>query len=247
MYFVDNKDGLIGDFLGSMPAVQKLATKEHVLMKIHPEAKKLTPLYGYQPNISFTGHELTHVDHTIHSATAFNIAIENDYYMTQAFMKQVGLPVSDRIPYADIHYEKYSKGPTCDYIISPFARSLPPEQKWPKEKWQELVDTLSGHLFILIGTKVHDDPNFITGPNVITEFDGSFEFVCTLMKDSNAKALISVVTGTSHLAFHLNVKNILLNNQNFKWGTNPDAIQIRDNIHDITVEQVIKKLKEHAD
>lgn len=94
--------------------------------------------------------------------------------------------------------------------------------------------------FIIFGNSKYDDPEFIKQPNCSVCFDNKFETVCSIMKQS--KGLISVVTGISHLAYALSVKNYLFVNQGM-WGKNPEAIYMDKNIHDITVDEVYNLLK----
>jgi ADP-heptose:LPS heptosyltransferase len=237
---VDNKEGLIGDFLGTIPAMQELAKDNLVIVKIHPEARGLFSLIR-DLNIEDYGHFIETQPNeyiTLSSAEAFQIASRKGYYMSQAYMEQAGLEVPIIPPKANLSY-RMEEVP-IEYIISPFARSLPEQQKWPQEKWQLLVDSLPNNKFLLIGNSKFDNKDFIKGSNVSSVFDLPFYILCNIFKKS--KALISVVTGTSHLAFHLEVKNILLTNQNMTWGNNPDAIKITKYIPDITVEDIIEKL-----
>lgn len=229
MLYIQNKDGLIGDFLGSIPAMQALGKTDKLVVEIHPEAEKLVSLIDNPDEIVFTTQPSGgHIAHTIYSATAFPIATGNNWYMSQAFFRQVGLEVPLVPPKAKLKYDDVNV-PTFDYIISPFARSLPDRQKVTKSIWKELVDLMPDKTFCVIGTSVHDRSDFILRPNVWAMFDCNFEAVCNLLIKARY-GLISVVTGTSHLAFHLGVKNWILNNQDFKWGTNPDGYSLR---HDI--------------
>lgn len=246
MKHIISTDGLIGDFLGQIPTIQKLSEEEEVLVRIHPESKGLFSLIENDRirQGDFVGREY-HI--ILNSSEAFQIAAKKNYYMTQAFMEQAGLEVSEVPPKAKLNFgqlvinQKRKKKIFPDYLVSPFARSLPLEQKWPKEKWQQLVDSLPNKLFGLLGNSKYDNENFITGKNVKNCFDMDFSLLCHFYLRS--KGLISVVTGTSHLAFHLGVKNILLTNQGMTWGNNPDAIRITDPIQNITVEQVIEKIE----
>lgn len=246
MILINNSEGLIGDFLGTIPAMQKLAEKDTVVVKVHPEAKGLFELIETyhltdKDNIDFFIEPEWDKKITFNSSEAFGIANTHNWYMTQAFMKQAGLEVPKIAPKAKLNYGSSSIPiPPVDYLISPFARSLPLDQKWQREKWQELVSKLKNKTFGVLGNYKYDDPMYLNGSNVRLFYSLSFDTLCKVFK--NAGCLISVVTGTSHLAFHLGVKNVLLNNQGFAWGTNPEAICLREYIPNITVEQVIEKL-----
>lgn len=229
MIYITNKDGLIGDFLGSIPAMQALGKADKLVVEIHPEAEKLVRLIDNPDEIIFTtkptGGQLRH---TIYSATAFPIATSKGLYMSQAYFEQVGLPIPDVAPKAKLKYDDVDV-PIYDYIVSPFARSLPDRQKLDRSVWQDLVNSMPDKKFCVLGTTKHDSLWFITGDNVEPKYDFPFDYVANLLTKST-KGLISIVTGTSHLAFHLGVKNWILNNQDFAWGTNPDGLSLR---HDI--------------
>lgn len=246
MLLIDSKDGLIGDFLGQIPTMQKLAEKKMIEVKVHPEARDLFSLIetgnlmGTHNVNWFVAPEYDKTI-TLSSSEAFQLSVKNNWYMSQAFMAQAGLKVSEIAPKAKLNYDgEFFHPQPVDFLISPFARSLPVEQKWQREKWQELVNKLPEKKFGVLGNYKYDDPMYINGNNVTVFFSLQFKHLCSLLKRTGT--LISVVTGTSHLAFHLGVKNILLTNQNMAWGNQPDAIKITDNIHDVTVQQVIDKL-----
>ena len=246
MILIDNKEGLIGDFLGTIPAMQKLAEKQEIIVDIRDEIDGLFKLVK-DPNIkdygSFYFQKKPEFDITFDSSKAFEISGKYNCYMTQAFYVQAGLEFPTKPPKAKLSFEGNINtlpiGPV-DYLISPFARSLPESQKWPRENWQELVKKLPTKKFGILGNYKYDNPMYINGPNVEKFYSLQFDTLCRLFKNSNA--LISVVTGTSHLAFHLDVKNILLTSQTMMWGNNPDAIQIKKPLDQITVEEVISKL-----
>lgn len=244
MILIYNKEGLIGDFLGTIPAMQKLAENDCVLLKYNKEVKGLYELILSDKIKEEKQVEIDDVKNiTFNSSEAFQIAHQKGYYMTQAFMAQAGLEVPEVPPKAKLSFkEEYLSKDyyEIDYLVSPYARSLPPEQKWQDEKWTELFETLPDKKFGVLGNSKYDKYIWNSHKNVVPLFDMDFGTLCLIYKYS--KLLISVVTGTSHLAFHLNTKNILLTNQNMTWGNNPDAIKITDYIPNITVKQVIEKL-----
>lgn len=246
MILVDNKEGLIGDFLGTIPAMQKLAEKDEIIVDVRDEVSGLFDLVK-DPNIKDYGsiyfQRRPEFNITFKSTEAFGISVKYNCYMSQAFYVQAGLEFPRKPPKAKLDFEggtfTLPIGP-IDYLISPFARSLPENQKWPQEKWQELIKKLPHKKFGILGNYKYDNPMYINGPNVEKFYSLPFNTLCRLFK--NSVALISVVTGTSHLAFHLDVKNILLTNQTMAWGNNPDAIQIEKPIDQISVQEVINKL-----
>jgi len=240
MTYINNSEGLVGDFLGTIPAMQALAKKDKLVVQVHPEAKKLLPLIHNPDGIIWTDIATGEISHTLSSSKAFELSLPKQLYMSQAFFLQLGLPVPENAPKALLGWNSGSVE-VCDYVLSPFARSLPNEQKWPQEKWQELVDTMSDKSFIVLGNSKYDDPNFLTGENVKAIFDRPFTEVGDTLKVAR-EGLISVVTGTSHLAFHLGVHNWVLNNQDFRWGTNPSGHHIRTPIPKLLVPELINFL-----
>lgn len=246
MILVDNREGLIGDFLGTIPAMQKLAEKDRVVAKIKEEVLGLGDLIVSR-NLEIDVYNDYRGDSIIlSSGEAFQIASKLNCYMSSAFMVEAGFELPKIPPKAKLNIKELYKNcsnQVCDYLVSPFARSLPEGQKWPKEKWLELFREMPLKKFGVLGNSKYDDLEYFGREwpkNVIRIYDSPFPFLCELYK--SVECLISVVTGTSHLAFHLGVKNILLTSQTMAWGNNPDAILIKKPIHEITVKEVMDKL-----
>ncbi len=128
---INNVPSLIGDFLGVIPTLQEYSKQGNVYIQIPPTLTSLLKLTSrcnpiYQYNGESVGKT---VDINIHEA--FTLSHKNNLYMTQAFMMQAGLPVPNIAPKA-ISYVKDIEVRTYDYVICPFARSLPENQKWSK-------------------------------------------------------------------------------------------------------------------
>lgn len=238
-----NPDGLIGDFLGTIPAMLEIAKHEYdVSVIIHHEAEKIfniLPRRSGLKRIYQPGMFPYSKTYELNTSKAFEIANQKSLYMSQAYFAQLGLDIPVNPPRALFQIDPVE---TAEYnvILVPFARSLPPEQKWPQAKWQELVNSLPSVSFCVFGNSVHDPKGYITGPNVADEYDNDFNTVCNLMY--KAKTVVSIVTGISHLCFHLAVPNILLTNQNMTWGNNPDAFQLKTYIPDLKVSEVLSKI-----
>ncbi|GAO43784.1 glycosyltransferase family 9 protein [Flavihumibacter petaseus] len=232
-----NPDGLIGDFLGTIPAMIDVARIHQLDVVIHPEARELFDLIPKRYGITAIDEPGSNDGYDYHGtmdiSAAFTLSHQKDYYMSQAHMELLGLWVSPQPPKAELDIPDIDV-PVADFILAPFSRSLPSEQKWPAAQWQKLVDMHPDKTFVVIG---HDrDPRrFITGRNVLDAYAQPITEVCNLLKKAR-RGLISVVSGPSHLAFHLGVKNYLLTNQNMTWGNNPDAIQLRHQIPNMTAE-----------
>lgn len=219
---VYNPNTLIGDFIGTIPAMQSLQDSEFA---IHDCMLELFEMAGLRrsfgtPDISFDLHG------------AFALADKEGLHMTQANYHFVGLPIPKEPQRASLEVlpmpvDKF------DYIIAPFSRSLPEDQLWPY--WQQLVYRMPDKSFAVLGAN-SDNSGYISGKNVTPVFGQSFNYVSNLLLNSQ---LISVVTGISHLAHALGVKNYLFCAQYGKWGVNPDAVKMRV---DAYVDEVIQTL-----
>lgn len=244
-----NDIGLIGDFLGTIPVMIELAKREkekkdQLTVVIHSEVTEIFQMIPRKYDIQRT-YTPYNFDASLDLNKAFDIASKNNYHMTQAHFAIMGLPVPEKPIVPDLELVTSVFGiPQFDYVLAPFSRSLPEEQKWQQYKWQDLIDELSDKHFGIIGGPFNDR-DFIdqNSKNLETVFSKGWNYIGCLLRMSGA--LISVVSGPSHMAYAVNAKNILLTNQTGAWGNNPDAIKITKNIHDITVDDVIKILKEN--
>ncbi|MEO8108806.1 MAG: hypothetical protein ABI594_02185 [Ginsengibacter sp.] len=238
-------DGLIGDFLGVVPVMIELAKQDELHLKIHPEAELIFQLIPKKYNIKLQEKEDAFYNKIVelNISNAFTIANENNYYMSQAHFAYLGLPVPAIPIKAELEFEA-ADVPVYDFILAPFSRSLPPTERWPKEQWQRLVNLLHSNSFCIIGHE-RDERNFVTGKNVTQMYNENLVKVMTILKNAR-RGLISVVSGPSHIAFHLGVKNYLLTNQNMTWGNNPEAVRIEDHIPELKAEKVMQVLKENC-
>jgi hypothetical protein len=227
---IKNMPALIGDFLGVAPSLIQFSNYNDVFVD---NADNLNGLTDLLPIKIFQNQEI-HKTIFVDMDSAFKRASQYNWYMTQAFMDNLGMPVPSIPPKAKLIFDK-EEVESYDYLLSPFSRCLPESDKLPVHVWQDFVNKFPAK-YALLGNSKFDDPNFIQG--VTPVFDLPFSKVCNLYE--KCKALISVVTGTSHLAFHLGTKNILLVNQNMTWGTNPDALCIRKRILTIKAEDIIQ-------
>lgn len=229
---------LLGDFLGTLPALIEKNKKEKILLiaSISDSLKKLIPKnieliesdgFDYVPDVTLDIHR------------AWRLANEKGLYMSQCYFDQLDLQIPIIKEKVLLDYDK-KMTQVVDYIISPFSRSLPESQKVSSKVFQDAVDDNPDILFALIGVEGMDDSNFINGKNVIKFFNKDLHYICNLMQNST-KGLISVVTGTSHLAFHLSVFNILFSNQGATWGNNPEALIIGSYIPQTTYEKNLKQ------
>ncbi len=234
-------DGLIGDFLSTLPVMAELAKHDELHLNIHPEAESIFHLIPKKYNIKLQEKESALYDRILelNISKAFDIANDHNYYMSQSHFAYLSLPVPQQPPKAELEFD-LADGAVYDYIVAPFSRSLPPEQRWPKAQWQRLADLMPDHTFCIIGHD-RDERDFVTGNNVFHMYNEPLLKVINILKNAG-KGLISVVSGPSHLAFHLCVKNYLLTNQNMTWGINPEAVCVCDYIPDLKAERLIEVL-----
>lgn len=251
MTIIHNPDGLIGDFLGTIPIMIELAKRDPdgAIAIIHPEAKHLFDMIPSIHRINrlpddivafAAGSEANH--QILNISEAFRISHERNLFMSQAHFAYLGMPVPETPPKAELLFP-FIEVPEFDYIIAPFSRSLPPNERWPQERWQSFVDSMPGSTFCIIGHD-RDARNYIKGANVTEIYNEPIVKVCNLLKTAR-KGLISVVSGPSHLAFHLGVKNYLLTNQNMTWGNNPDAVKITWPIPALSANELINVINEN--
>ena len=233
--------GLIGDFLGILPVMVALAKQDELHVNIHPEAEHIFDLVPSKYNIKLQDKDEALYDRVLELDVnkAFNISHQKNYYMSQAHFAYLGLPVPEQPSKAELEFEP-AEVPQCDFVLAPFSRSLPPQERWPKERWQQLTSLLPDKSFCVIGHD-RDERDYVTGANVLQMYNYPVVTVINLLKKAR-KGLISVVSGPSHLAFHLGVKNYLLTNQNMTWGNNPDAVKITDPIPELRPEKVAQLL-----
>lgn len=227
-----NDIDLIGDFLGTIPAMVELSKQEPLHVIINDKVEGLFDLIPKKYGIKRVYDKPYDKAFDLHAA--FKLASIENLHMIQSYFPFVGLPIPNNIPRPELEFDKTEPCTKYDYILAPFSRSLPPEQLWQQEKWVELVKSMPDKQFILFGNSKYDT-NFINEPNCVSVFDRPFDVVCNLIQQS--KAVISVVTGISHLCFALDKTNYLFFNQGL-WGKNIDAICFDGLIPNISVDEV---------
>ena len=244
-FVLDNDIELIGDYLGTIPATLALATRGHVTMRVHPKVAPLAALLPKRYGIAVVVSEERAKDAT-HRLDLFGTARwsnANGVYMTQGFFHNLGLPIPVVPPRATLELDESKKVPIAgDVGLAPFARSLNATERWPRERWQALVDAFPDVRFLLYGDTRVDDPQYVTGPNVTPFFGYSIEQAALSIRDLK-RCLISVVTGLSHLAFAVGQTNVVLSEQ-APWGKNPEAIKIERRVDTISVATVARVLEQ---
>ena len=233
MMIVNNPIGLIGDVLGTFPVLQQL-NKDNPDLKVipHPEVKWV---YDLVPDLELC--EPQEFDNELNLSGAFTVSHQHGVYMSQAHYPFMGYPIPNLPCKAELSLKQVDVN-IYDYIIAPFGRSAPNEQKWPVENWLKLIELMPDKQFAIFGTSKHDleFPDYL--PNVTNIFDRDIHEICNLMIYAN-HGVISIVTGISHLCYHLGVKNYLLTNQiGMTWGMNPEAVIISNHIPSLTPIQL---------
>lgn len=251
-----NPISLVGDFLGTLPALIDFIRhggKKNVTVICNPVVEGLANLlqedvkshFIFDADLSIDALQLDRqfwaeryndyeMPVCLDLQRAFREATAKGLYMGAAYYGQLLRDVKSTK--AELIVQPEALPFQANYVISPFSRSLPESQKIRRELWQELVDANPSSRFALIGTAKYDDPAFVTGPNVLPFFDHTWNVVGNLLKSS--KAILSVVTGTSHFAFHIATRNILFTNQATAWGNNPDAIRVTKHIPDLQLADI---------
>lgn len=234
-------DGLIGDFLGVMPVMGALRNQGPLEVAIHPEAEALFRLMRSDLDIRLQQRDEAAYSRVLNLdiSAAFTLSHQRNYYMSQAHFACLDLPVPAVPPKAALEFDAVPV-PACDYVLAPFSRSLPPRERWPRAEWQALVELMPDKTFCLIGHD-RDDRNFLRGDNVHPFFGQPLAALMSLLKSAR-HGLVSVVSGPSHMAFHLSVRNVLLTNQHMTWGNNPEAVQIWDPIPTLRAGELLPRL-----
>jgi hypothetical protein len=237
-----NDIGLLGDFLGTIPVMVDLASQCGGLTVIpHPDARWIFPYIDCNSLSIAEPH--CRADMELDLSAAFRLADSMGLYMSQAHYPLMGLPLPSHPRKAPLKIPSTGREKDLDYVVAPFSRSLPPEQKWPLGAWKELFAAHPGLVFgVLANTKYDAAIREFEGPeNVRTLPDLSFDHMIDCLLAAR-KGLLSIVTGPSHLAYHLGVRNILLVNQG-TWGRNPEAACIETYIPTITPAEIASVMK----
>lgn len=245
---VINEIGLIGDFLGTLSIIIELAKRNPNNLSVYFNSSMhgIIDMIPKKYNINILFEEPQTYDFKLDIHEAFKYSGIHITHMTQSYFHQCGLETPPNPVKPELEFPDFLEIETnnIDYILAPFSRSLPDNQRWSKENWNQLVNQMFDKNFLLLGNSKHDDINFIDAPNVKIMFDKPLNQVAYVLKNSKAK-LLSVVTGISHMSYALDVPTVLFWNQGQigNWGDNPDAYHLTKYIPDITVQEVISALK----
>ena len=238
---VKNPIGLIGDTLGTFPVLQQLnKDHEHFSVIVLEEVKWL---YELVPELKLC--ECSRHDKELNISGAFTLSHQHNLFMSQAHYPFMGYPIPPEPVKAELTIIDVDV-PVYDYVIAPYGRSAPNEQKWSMDKWIELINSMPEYSFAILGNSKYDDFAYPIPENVSLLFDLSAMELCNVLQKANY-GCISIVTGISHFCYHLNVTNYLIANQGMTWGLQPDAIIIDDHIPTLPVQKVYDVLKEIRD
>lgn len=229
---VKNPIGLIGDVLGTFPVLQQL-NKDHDSFSVivHEDAKWL---YDLVPEINIC--TCPKWDKELNLSGAFTMSHQQGCYMVQSHYPFMGYPIPASPIKAKLTVQEVDV-PVYDYILAPFGRSAPESQKLELSKWLELMNLMPDKSFLVIGNSKHDQ-EFEVPDNGYFGFDLSAHQLCNVLLKARS-GCISIVTGISHLCYHLSVKNYLLTNQTgMTWGENPEAVCLRDHIPTLKAQTV---------
>lgn len=233
---VKNPIGLIGDVLGTFPILQELNRRhENFSVVVDDEIKWV---YDLVPEIHLC--DCKQAEKELNLSQAFHISQFHGCYMTAAHYPILGMPMPAEPSRAELTVKEVDV-PIYDFVFAPFGRSAPSNQKWSMDQWYELSKLLEGHKIAIVGSSKHDQYEMFYG-------DFTHEYDCDAHRLANillkAKhGCISIVTGISHLCYHLGVKNYLLTNQGDSgWGINPDSVKITNLIPTLTAREVYDRI-----
>lgn len=245
--------GLIGDTFGTLPLIKEIALeaqakREECFVGCHREAWPIIQLLPkkYQVrNIDDAGEGIGGKAYVVDLQAAFHFTEKKQVYMTQAYYHTVGRPIPYLPERPELELDESlveCHASVADFGLAPFARSLPPNQRWPKERWQDFVEAFPNRQFLLYGSSHRgDDINLVSGPNVKPYFDHSIEELCLSIRGLR-NGLISVSTGPSHIAYAVGTRNYLMINQG-AFAKNPDAVSIEDPVSTLSSQRVIDVIR----
>lgn len=237
---LENSIGLIGDLVNTFGILKDLTSSQNVSIIKPVETDWFYDLITPTVKFKYTESDSKYSD--LDLGKAFQYGCANNLHMSQCYHVQFGLPTPEHPIRPELNVPDVEV-PIYDYILAPFSRSLPEEQKWSLHKWQELGWQLEkqGYSVCVFGNSKYDQSTF----GLTNEYDRPMNEVLNIIKKCR-KGVVSIVTGISHLAYAMNTKNILLSGQGDSgWGINPDGYIITGMVCDFTKEQVLRIINEN--
>lgn len=242
MILLHNEEGNASEFLGTFPIMQELSKQDELNVIFNPAYKDIFELMPGKYNIKsvplddqFTYKKVLRLD----MIQAKSIAEGYNYYVSQAHFHYLGFPVPKPAPKGDMVTTDYDSSYIAyHYAIAPFTAD---RQAWPRDNWQSVINRNSDKLFVIFGGS-DAERNFVTGDNVHYFYNKTPTEICIKLRQSMF-GLVGLKNIYSQYAFHLGVKTLLLNNKKDTWLTNPDALIVPAELHQIKVADICRGLK----
>jgi hypothetical protein len=241
---IKNSPGLIGDFLGFVPALQRVSLHNQVYLEKTEVLQKFYNLIK-KDIYNFYYYENQEIDKIIFANTDEVSANNKNKYMSGEYLNfifnQFNIDIHEHAPKIDFNFLLTDTPEKFDYLIAPYGRSAPIEQKISLDIWKKFFNKKNNFIFGVLGDSRNDNFDIFNNmQNVIKVFDNDFNSVYNKMK--NSKGVISIVTGITHFCYHAKIPNILFSNQFANWGNNPEARTIIKNIPNISVNDIEEAL-----
>jgi hypothetical protein len=245
----------VGDFLGALPAIERLGEFHDVKLFVNPDIYKFldkitlpTVTHSVYYPYPYVSHEVRGLqgpsaaeEYVISTNAAYDVGFDSNLHMTQAYFDQLKMkipldPIRPRLLLPTLAADV----PVYDYVIAPYSVSLAWGHLWPMEKWNKLIKRFSKYKFALVGSTT--DPRFPEHPNLQQYLGHPWFEIAHIIE--RARMVLSVVSGISHLTYALGTPHVLFINQP-KWAQNPNAkAQLTDYlITEIPFRTVVRTLE----
>ena len=229
---------LVGDFIGTLPTIVAMKQKcdaegKEFWCRPHIEIGHIFDMLPkrYDVRRCADSADMTQFDEFIdldlHKTAHHSSAMR--WYMSRGYLWNAGLPTPDTDPVPEVELFPSSNpklNRVFDFGLAPFARSLPGHERWPQERWQELVNRNPEKQFALYGAGGVDDEHYVTGSNVTAITGYSLREVAYSMSRLR-HSMISVSTGLCHVSFAVGKRLVLISNQG-TFSSPPTAIRVAD-------------------
>jgi hypothetical protein len=251
IYRVSNFANLLGDFLGALGTLDYLSKSKNICFLFDElndvrTGNTIDAKHFFHPFIPLLKNDKIKI---LNSDDKFNLEIDVDAvradhaygtnnFMTKAYYHHLCTQIYGRrediefFPKAQLFFEETNQE-KYDVLISPYGRSSSQNERISLNIWREFIIKNENYSFGILGQQVIDDYTLFDDLNNCKKvFNRDFNSLGSILTKS--KLVLSIVNGISHFCFHTNTKNILFTNQTRRWGNNPDAIKITENIPDIS-------------
>jgi hypothetical protein len=255
IYRVSNFANLLGDFLGALGTLDYLSKNKDIYFLFDElndirTGNTIDAKHFFHPFIPLLKNNRIKI---LESTDNYNLQIDvdavradhgygTDNFMTKAYYYHLCSQIYghreniDFYPKAQLFFEETSDE-KYDVLISPYGRSSTLNERIDLNIWREFIIRNKDFSFGILGQVVIDDYTcFEDLTNCKRVFNRDFNSLGNILLKS--KIVLSIVNGISHFCFHTGTKNILFTNQSRLWGNNPDAVQIRHYIPDVTIDLI---------